>query len=167
MRLSSFLVVAAVTGAAVAGYLYYKNYKKVHEELEKDFDEFEDDRGCTSCKAASSGTGAYDPNKKYTSLSADKSQFADAARNTFEAAKGMVPPAKNIARDVADIIQEKACDANVVAGDYYNAAKDKVVNAAKEAKDRLGLVEENALGKDTVDDVVIDIDVAGNIREEY
>lgn len=203
MRFGSVLVIAAVAGAAAASYVYYKNYKKVHEDLEDDFKEFEDDRDDfvkdDAVEVKSAPHVSDDPNFKYTSLSSSKEDFVDAAKNTFEAAKGMIPPAKNIAKDVADIMQEKACDANVIVGDYYTVAKDKakvvagdyytvakdkakvvaneakiVANEAKVvakeatavAKDKLGIVEEDALGKDTVDDIIIDIDVAGNIREE-
>jgi len=198
MRFSHFLALAAVAGAAAAGYVYYKNYKKVHDDLEEDFNEFEDEHD-DSTVAVKPAVESDDPNFKYTSLSENKGEFVDAAKNTFEAAKGMINPAKNIAKDVADIIQEKACDANVVAGDYYSVAKDKArvvagdyytvardkakevaaeavdkakvvaeeaKTVAREAKDKLGIIEEDALGKGTIDDIVMDVDVAGNIREE-
>jgi len=173
MKLGSLLGTLAVLGAAALGYKAYTDYKKEHEDLEKDFNEFDEEfNGCSDDEIVEDEdhfAGHDDPNHRYTALNSNKEQFVDAAKNTFEAAKGMVGPAKEIAKNVADIISEKASDANVVANDYYEAARDKVSDMVVTAKEKLGATEEDAFDADedeTADDVIIDIDVSGNIRED-
>lgn len=165
MKLSGLIGVAFLAGAAAAGYAYYKKYKQEHEDLEEDFREFEDEDAPQAQKETYT-----DPNKKYTSLNANKEEFVDAAKATLETAKGMVPPAKHMAKDIAEIVSEKSSDASIIANDCVTSIKERVNNFIDSTKDKVNIVEEDVLNDykedTTTDDVIIDIDASGNIKKD-
>ena len=173
MKLGGVIGVLLFVGGVAAGIKYYEKYKRDHAELEEDFDEFEesDERAFDNAGEESDFTEKDDPNVKYTSLNSNKEEFAEAARNTLEAAKGMVEPAKGIVKNIGEIITEKVDDSSIVAGDYVSSVREKVDNIVEETKSKLNVIEEDVLNKqsqeeDTTDDIIIDIDISGDVKED-
>ena len=151
MKLGGLFGAALAVGAALIGYEYYKESKEAKKDLEQDFQDCEgelDEEFCENAdETAAFETKEANPNKKYTSLNANKDNFVEAAKNTLEAAKGMVEPVKAMAKDVFDIAKEKSGDAGVVVSDYYNDAKEVVGDIVDVAKDKLGEVSEDLKAK--------------------
>lgn len=152
MKLGGLIGAALAIGAALIGYEYYKENKASKKDLEQDFQDCEGDIDAEFKENADEEAGSFEtkeanPNKKYTSLNANKDQFVAAAKNTLEAAKGMVEPVKEMAKDVFEIAKEKSGDAGVVVSDYYNDAKEVVGDIVDVAKDKLGEVSEDLASK--------------------
>lgn len=163
MKLGGLIGIGLVAGAAVAAYAYYKKYKKYHEDLEDDFKEFEDEDSTPEKETF------VDPNKKYTSLNANKEELVDAAKATLETAKGMVPPAKHMVKDIAEIVSEKGNDASIIANDRVTTLKERVNSFIDNTREKVTVVEEDAFDDyedETKDDVIIDIDASGNIKKD-
>ena len=172
MKLGGIIGALLFVGGVAAGIKYYEKYKQDHAELEEDFDEFEesDEQAFDNTNEESDFVEDDDPNRKYTSLNSNKEEFVEAAKNTLEAAKGMVEPAKGIVKNLGEIITEKVDDSSIVAGDYVSTVREKVDNIVEETKSRLNVIEEDVLNKpaeeeDTTDDIIIDIDISGDVKE--
>lgn len=171
MKAAGIIGALVIAGGAYAGYKYYEKYKKDHAELENDFSEYEeDDEKAFSANTISDFHEAEDPNKKYTSLNANKNKFVEVARNTFETAKGIVEPTKGMVKNIGEIITEKVDDSSVVANDYVSSVKEKVSTIVEETKGRFDVIEEDVLNRntpedDTADDVIIDIEVSKDPQE--
>lgn len=172
MKLGGLIGALLFVGGVAAGIKYYEKYKQDHADLEEDFEEFEesDEQAFTNANDDNDFVESDDPNMKYTSLNASKNEFVEAAKNTLEAAKGMVEPAKDIVKNIGEIITEKVDDSSVVAGDYVATVKEKVDSIVEETKSRLNVIEEDVLNRnmpeeDTSDDIIIDIDVSGDVKE--
>lgn len=146
-------------GAAAAGAAYLiKKQNEEKQEITDDVMEFDgvQENDIDPEDSVEARKPAKTMKQKYISLSDNKDDFVDAAKNTLQAAKGMIEPIKGMAGDVKDIIVEKAGDAGIVAGDYYNDAKEKVEEVIGQAREKLDNIKLDSED----DDVMIDIEIA-------
>ena len=132
--LGKIVTLTALGIVATTAISYILKYKSFHKDLEDDFFEFEDDdRQNTTTK-----------DRNYIALSSDKDDFVMAAKDTFEASKGMAGAAKEILKDVGNIIVDNTSAAARVAGDMgkrftqkNNFAQEDMAEAATDVKEDL------------------------------
>ena len=129
--LGKIVTLTALGIVATTAISYILKYKSFHKDLEDDFFEFEDDD--------TQNTTTKDRN--YIALSSDKDDFVMAAKDTFEASKGMAGAAKEILKDVGNIIVDNTSAAARVAGDMgkrftqkNNFAQEDMAEAATDVK---------------------------------
>lgn len=147
-----FIFLASVAGAAVAGLSYALKYRKYQKELEGEFTEFDKDDN----KNNSSN------DRKYTALKATTDEFVLAAKDTANGAKGMASAAKEMIKDVANIITDNVSSAGDVAKDSAKPIIDKAKATAKPLVEEAKKVTEPIINKakekltasDNVDDDV-------------
>ena len=132
--LGKIVTLTALGIVATTAISYILKYKSFHKDLEDDFFEFEDDD--------TQNTTTKDRN--YIALSSDKDDFVMAAKDTFEASKGMAGAAKEILKDVGNIIVDNTSAAARVAGDMgkrftqkNNFAQEDTAEAATDVKEDL------------------------------
>ena len=132
--LGKIVTLTALGIVATTAISYILKYKSFHKDLEDDFFEFEDDD--------TQNTTTKDRN--YIALSSDKDDFVMAAKDTFEASKGMAGAAKEILKDVGNIIVDNTSAAARAAGDMgkrftqkNNFAQEDTAEAATDVKEDL------------------------------
>ena len=129
--LGKIVTLTALGIVATTAISYILKYKSFHKDLEDDFFEFEDDD--TKSNTAK--------DRNYIALSSDKDDFVMAAKDTFEASKGMAGAAKEILKDVGNIIVDNTSAAARAAGDMgkrftqkNNFAQEDMAEAATDVK---------------------------------
>lgn len=132
--LGKIVTLTALGIVATTAISYILKYKSFHKDLEDDFFEFEDDDTQTTTTK----------DRNYIALSSDKDDFVMAAKDTFEASKGMAGAAKEILKDVGNIIVDNTSAAARVAGDMgkrftqkNNFAQENMTEAATDIKEDL------------------------------
>ena len=132
--LGKIVTLTALGIVATTAISYILKYKSFHKDLEDDFFEFEDDYTQTTTTK----------DRNYIALSSDKDDFVMAAKDTFEASKGMAGAAKEILKDVGNIIVDNTSAAARVAGDMgkrftqkNNFAQEDTAEAATDVKEDL------------------------------
>ena len=132
--LGKIVTLTALGIVATTAISYILKYKSFHKDLEDDFFEFEDDD--TKSNTAK--------DRNYIALSSDKDDFVMAAKDTFEASKGMAGAAKEILKDVGNIIVDNTSAAARAAGDMgkrftqkNNFAQEDTAEAATDVKEDL------------------------------
>ena len=132
--LGKIVTLTALGIVATTAISYILKYKSFHKDLEDDFFEFEDDYTQTTTTK----------DRNYIALSSDKDDFVLAAKDTFEASKGMAGAAKEILKDVGNIIVDNTSAAARVAGDMgkrftqkNNFAQEDMAEAATDVKEDL------------------------------
>ena len=132
--LGKIVTLTALGIVATTAISYILKYKSFHKDLEDDFFEFEDDYTQTTTTK----------DRNYIALSSDKDDFVMAAKDTFEASKGMAGAAKEILKDVGNIIVDNTSAAARVAGDMgkrftqkNNFAQEDMAEAATDVKEDL------------------------------
>ena len=130
--LGKIVTVAALGIVATTAISYILKYKSFHKDLEDDFFEFEDDDMPNNTTK----------DRNYIALSSDKDDFVMAAKDTFEASKGMAGAAKEILKDVGNIIVDNTSVAARAAGDMgkrftqkNNFAKEDFADATADVKE--------------------------------
>ncbi len=109
-----FVAFAAVAGAVAAGISYVLQYKTYHNELEKDFREFEDG-GDDSEDSEDRTIDPRSANRNYIALSSSKDEFKVAAKDIAHATK-------NVLKDAGSILTDTAHEAVSVAVDTAHIA---------------------------------------------
>ena len=89
---------------------YILKYKEYQRELEGEFNDFEDELSDYKTEDATA-------NRKYTALKSTTDEFVTAAKDTANSAKGMASAAKEMLKDVANIITDNVSAAGDVAKD--------------------------------------------------
>ena len=132
--LGKIVTLTALGIVATTAISYILKYKSFHKDLEDDFFEFEDDDTKSNTTK----------DRNYIALSSDKDDFVMAAKDTFEASKGMAGAAKEILKDVGNIIVDNTSAAARVAGDMgkrftqkNNFAQEDTAEAATDVKEDL------------------------------
>ena len=132
--LGKIVTLTALGIVATTAISYILKYKSFHKDLEDDFFEFEDDYTQTTTTK----------DRNYIALSSDKDDFVMAAKDTFEASKGMAGAAKEKLKDVGNIIVDNTSAAARVAGDMgkrftqkNNFAQEDMAEAATDVKEDL------------------------------
>ena len=153
-KLSKLITLFAVAGGAAALASYYKQYQEFHKDLDEEFHDFEDDAETGAGEPAGDETEPGEksaPDRSYTSLNASKEEFTEAAKDTFEAAKGMANSAKEMLKDVGQIIAGNMRDGSAAAEDTakstvdrFRAAVQDVTEKLKKAPEAAEEVQENA-----------------------
>ena len=146
-------VFAAVTGAVAAGISYVLQYKTYHNELEKDFREFED--GEDDSETPQDHT--IDPrssNRNYIALSSSKDEFKIAAKDIAHATKHVLKDAGSILTDTAHEAVSAAVDTAHMALHSMKAKKADFMEgrARDEEKDEDIFEDEGFLDDDYVDE---------------
>ena len=139
-KLGKLFGLAVITGVAAAAVSYYRQYRDFHKDLDAEFHDYENDTEDSFPKQSASAS-----NRNYVSLNANKDEFTVAAKDTFEAAKGMASSAKEMLKDVGHIIADNVRDSRFVAGDTAKQTAAKVKTAVQSAADKLKGGEENDL----------------------
>ena len=164
--LGKIVTLAALGIVATTAISYILKYKSFHKDLEDDFFEFEDDDTDVNTTK----------DRNYIALSSDKDNFVMAAKDTFEASKGMAGAAKEMLKDVGNIIADNTSAAARAAGDMSkrftqknNFVKEDMTNAAEDIKEDI----QNTAGdiKDDITEAAKDFaeeakDVAWDVKEE-
>lgn len=132
-----FIFLASVAGVTVAGVSYALKYRKYQKELEGEFTEFDKD----DTKNNSSN------DRKYTALKATTDEFVLAAKDTANGAKGMASAAKEMIKDVANIITDNVTSAGDVARDNAKPIIDKAKATAKPVVEEAKKVTEPIIDK--------------------
>ena len=153
-KLSKLITLFAVAGGAAALASYYKQYQEFHKDLDEEFHDFEDDAETGAGEPAGDEPEPVEksaPDRSYTSLNASKEEFTEAAKDTFEAAKGMANSAKEMLKDVGQIIAGNMRDGSAAAEDTakstvdrFRAAVQDVTEKLKKAPEAAEEVQENA-----------------------
>ena len=132
--LGKIVTLTALGIVATTAISYILKYKSFHKDLEDDFFEFEDDDTKSNTTK----------DRNYIALSSDKDDFVMAAKDTFEASKGMAGAAKEILKDVGNIIVDNTSAAARAAGDMgkrftqkNNFAQEDMAEAATDIKEDL------------------------------
>ena len=132
--LGKIVTLTALGIVATTAISYILKYKSFHKDLEDDFFEFEDDDTKSNTTK----------DRNYIALSSDKDNFVMAAKDTFEASKGMAGAAKEILKDVGNIIVDNTSAAARAAGDMgkrftqkNNFAQEDTAEAATDVKEDL------------------------------
>ncbi len=132
--LGKIVTLTALGIVATTAISYILKYKSFHKDLEDDFFEFEDDDTKSNTTR----------DRNYIALSSDKDDFVMAAKDTFEASKGMAGAAKEILKDVGNIIVDNTSAAARAAGDMgkrftqkNNFAQEDTAEAATDVKEDL------------------------------
>ena len=118
--LSKLVTLIAVAGGAAAAASYYKQYQEFHKDLDEEFHDFEDEAEAGAEEPVGEEAESVEesaPERSYTSLNAKKEEFTEAARDTLEAAKGMGRSAKEMLKDVGQIIAENMREGSANAED--------------------------------------------------
>ena len=140
---------ALVAGAVYAGYSLYKQYLTEEDGLSDDFDDFDydtefDDDDFSEKRTEKSG--------KYPELEENKNEFLDAAKETLDAAKGMISTGIELAKCAGRVLGDNTADirgkagnaykgATDKAGDVYRAGADKAANLLETAKEKVHEVQ--------------------------
>ena len=127
--LGKIVTLTALGIVATTAISYILKYKSFHKDLEDDFFEFEDDYTQTTTTK----------DRNYIALSSDKDDFVMAAKDTFEASKGMAGAAKEILKDVGNIIVDNTSAAARAAGDMGKRFTQKIT-LHKKIRQRLQLM---------------------------
>ena len=132
--LGKIVTLTALGIVATTAISYILKYKSFHKDLEDDFFEFEDDDTKSNTTK----------DRNYIALSSDKDDFVMAAKDTFEASKGMAGAAKEILKDVGNIIVDNTSAAARAAGDMgkrftqkNNFAQEDTAETATDVKEDL------------------------------
>ena len=132
--LGKIVTLTALGIVATTAISYILKYKSFHKDLEDDFFEFEDDDTKSNTTK----------DRNYIALSSDKDDFVMAAKDTFEASKGMAGAAKEILKDVGNIIVDNTSAAARAAGDMgkrftqkNNFAQEDTSETATDVKEDL------------------------------
>lgn len=132
--LGKIVTLTALGIVATTAISYILKYKSFHKDLEDDFFEFEDDDTKSNTTK----------DRNYIALSSDKDDFVMAAKDTFEASKGMAGAAKEILKDVGNIIVDNTSAAARAAGDMgkrftqkNNFAQEDTAEASTDVKEDL------------------------------
>ena len=132
--LGKIVTLTALGIVATTAISYILKYKSFHKDLEDDFFEFEDDDTKSNTTK----------DRNYIALSSDKDDFVMAAKDTFEASKGMAGAAKEILKDVGNIIVDNTSAAARAAGDMgkrftqkNNFAQEDTAETATDVKEEL------------------------------
>lgn len=132
--LGKIVTLTALGIVATTAISYILKYKSFHKDLEDDFFEFEDDDTKSNTTK----------DRNYIALSSDKDDFVMAAKDTFEASKGMAGAAKEILKDVGNIIVDNTSAAARAAGDMgkrftqkNNFAQENTAETATDVKEEL------------------------------
>ena len=132
--LGKIVTLTALGIVATTAISYILKYKSFHKDLEDDFFEFEDDDTKSNTTK----------DRNYIALSSDKDDFVMAAKDTFEASKGMAGAAKEILKDVGNIIVDNTSAAARAAGDMgkrftqkNNFAQEDMAETATDVKEEL------------------------------
>lgn len=166
-----FVAFAAVAGAVAAGISYVLQYKTYHNELEKDFREFEDE------DTEDSEGRTVDPrsvNRNYIALSSSKDEFKVAAKDIAHATKNVLKDAGSILNDTAHEAVSAAVDTAHIALHSMKAKKaDFMEGRSRSEEDGEDIFEdEGFLDDDYVDEDDlydygrIDGDAYGSLQEE-
>ena len=110
-----FVAFAAVAGAVAAGVSYVLQYKTYHNELEKDFREFEDNDEEADADASDRTIDSRKADRNYISLSSSKDEFKVAA-------KDMASATKNVLKDAGSLLSDTAHEAVSAAVDTAHIA---------------------------------------------
>lgn len=140
--IGGLFVFAAIAGAVAAGVSYLLQYNAYHKELESEFHEFEDEDEEAAFKSKK------EPSRNYVALSSDKDDFIVAAKDTAKAAKGMAGAAKEMLKDVGNILLENASSASSLAGDTVKSVSEKVKTEKAQGSD-VGVKSNITVVKDT------------------
>ena len=132
--LGKIVTLTALGIVATTAISYILKYKSFHKDLEDDFFEFEDDDTKSNTTK----------DRNYIALSSDKDDFVMAAKDTFEASKGMAGAAKEILKDVGNIIVDNTSAAARAAGDMgkrftqkNNFAQEDTAESSTDVKEDL------------------------------
>lgn len=150
-----FVAFAAVTGAVAAGVSYVLQYKTYHNELEKDFREFEDNSEGESQEGDSGHTiDSRRVDRNYISLNSSKDEFKVAAKDMASATKNVLKDAGNLLSDTAHEVASAAVDTAHIAIHTMKAKKaDFMEDRAQDKDDDSNLFEdEGFLDDDYVDE---------------
>lgn len=149
-----FVAFAAVAGAVAAGVSYVLQYKTYHNELEKDFREFEDSDGAE----AEASDRTIDPRKadrNYISLSSSKDEFKVAARDMASATKNVLKDAGSLLSDTAHEAVSAAVDTAHIAIHTMKAKKADFMEEHtqdREPEDSILFEDEGFLDEDYEDE---------------
>lgn len=150
--LGKIVTLTALGIVATTAISYILKYKSFHKDLEDDFFEFEDDDTKSNTTK----------DRNYIALSSDKDDFVMAAKDTFEASKGMAGAAKEILKDVGNIIVDNTSAAARAAGDMgkrftqkNNFAQEDMAETATDVKEDLQKKAEDI--KDNLDETAKDL----------
>ena len=149
-----FVAFAAVTGAVAAGVSYVLQYKTYHNELEKDFREFEDSAEDADGEASDQAVDSRKVDRNYISLSSSKDEFKIAAKDMASATKNVLKDAGSLLSDTAHEAVSAAVDTAHIAIHTMKAKKadfmDDRAQDREEDSQRFG--EEGFLDDDYVDE---------------
>lgn len=149
-----FVAFAAVTGAVAAGVSYVLQYKTYHNELEKDFREFEDINDEDADDPDSDHT--IDPrgaDRNYISLTSSKDEFKVAAKDMAHATKNVLKDAGSLLSDTAHEAVSAAVDTAHIAIHTMKAKKADFMDDRQNKEDDSDLFEdEGFLDDDYVDE---------------
>ena len=133
-----FVFLASVAGAAVAGLSYALKYRSYQKELEGEFKEFDRDNKLKNDACV---------NRKYTALKATTDEFVLAAKDTANSAKGMATAAREMIKDVANIITDNVSSAGDVAKDNAKPIIDRAKATAKPVVDEAKKIADPIINK--------------------
>ncbi len=139
---------AAAAGAAAAGISYVLRYKTFHQELEKDFHEFEDDETEDDADTESPSEGRQ-TDRNYIALHASKDEFKVAAKDMAEATRNVLKDASVILTDTAHDAVSAAVDTAHIA---ISAVKNKKAEMDEARRDDETVHEDEFLDDDYVDE---------------
>lgn len=142
---------AAVTGAVAAGVSYALRYKTFHNELEKDFREFEDGEDEEAAPEQEQTGEPKKADRNYIALHASKDEFKVAAKDMAEATK-------NVLKDASVILSDTARDAVSAAVDTAHIAVAAVKNKKAELNDTAAAEDEDTEDEVLEDDGFLDDD---------
>lgn len=149
-----FVAFAAVTGAVAAGVSYVLQYKTYHNELEKDFREFEDNEDGAEADDSDRTIDSRKMDRNYISLSSSKDEFKVAAKDMASATKNVLKDAGSLLSDTAHEAVSAAVDTAHIALQTMKAKKaDFMEDMAQDKEEDSELFEdEGFLDEDYVDE---------------
>lgn len=148
--LGRLVALAAVAGAAAAGVSYVLQYKIYHNELEKDFREFEDDE---EEEPQDEEAGERKVSRNYISLTSSKDEFKVAAKDMAQATKNVLKDAGTLLSDTAHEAVSAAVDTAHIAIHTMKAKKEEFQEGRdQEDEDENSFEEEGFLDEDYVDE---------------
>lgn len=149
-----FVAFAAVTGAVAAGVSYVLQYKTYHNELEKDFREFEDNEDGAEADDSDRTIDSRKMDRNYISLSSSKDEFKVAAKDMASATKNVLKDAGSLLSDTAHEAVSAAVDTAHIALQTMKAKKaDFMEDLAQDKEEDSELFEdEGFLDEDYADE---------------